>query len=410
MGTKSKSKRRTGKNHSLLPRKTKTVKILHVITRSDVLGGAQKHVHELAQAQQKNGHQVLVLFGQKGPLAQAMAQSSIPHRSLQYLVRPIHPLYDPLAFAEIAKYLRQFRPHLLCCHSSKAGWLTRLAGKLHPTPTIFTAHGWAFTEGKPPLQRKLYTTLEKLIAPFTDYVITVSKYDKNLALQQNLLPTNKISVVHNGIHDIPPSFLANPLPSPPKLIMAARFDIPKNQAGLLCALAKLQNLPWTLELWGSGPQKPYLQNLSQRLQLQPKVQFHNWAHQIEKILANAQIYILLSHYEGFPYGILEAMRAGLPILASHVGGIPEAITDGKEGFLIPPNHPELLRKRLQELITSPTLRQNLGQNARKTFLRKFQFHQMYQKTLQIYQSVLQNHLKHKITSPSNPSKKTHQKS
>ncbi|MEM6837209.1 MAG: glycosyltransferase, partial [Cyanobacteria bacterium P01_C01_bin.120] len=104
--------------------------------------------------------------------------------------------------------------------------------------------------------------------------------------------------------------------------------------------------------------------------------------------AKAQIFALISHWEGFPRTILEAMRAGLPVVASRVGGVAEAVIDGETGFCVARQDVETLRKRLARLVLEPQLRLRMGQAARRRYEANFTFQQMYAKTCQVYEHVL----------------------
>ncbi len=106
------------------------------------------------------------------------------------------------------------------------------------------------------------------------------------------------------------------------------------------------------------------------------------------ILASSQVFVLSSRREGFPLSILEAMRAGLPVIASDVGGVGEAVEEGKTGFVVPPADVDALSDRLSRFIDSPLLRQTMGEAGRKRFLNMFTLEQMVEKTLAVYHDVL----------------------
>src|SRR5690606_31059154 len=123
-------------------------------------------------------------------------------------------------------------------HSSKAGILGRLASKSLAIPVIFTAHGWAFTEGVPDRRRKFYRFLERLMAKFGNMIITVSDYDRNLAIKYGVGNSRMIKTIHNGMPDIPHGRQdRNRSRTSIKLIMVARFDSQKNHSLLLEALS-----------------------------------------------------------------------------------------------------------------------------------------------------------------------------
>jgi glycosyltransferase involved in cell wall biosynthesis len=143
-----------------------------------------------------------------------------------------------------------------------------------------------------------------------------------------------------------------------------------------------------MDLIGDGPLEEKLRVQAGRLGLTGRVHFRGFSENPAAALAGAQIFVLASRSEAFPYSILEAMRAGLPVVATRVGGVPEAVVEGETGFLIPSGDPSVLADRLARLITDAALRARFGQNGRERYLRRFTFEQMFAKTIQIYREVL----------------------
>jgi len=364
------------------------VNIVYVITRSDSIGGAHIHVRDLALNLLRAGHTVTVLVGGEGPFAAELAARGIPYRSLRYLVRPIRPGTDLRGLWELRAALAELKLDLVSAHSSKAGWLGRLAARSLGFPVVFTAHGWAFTEGVPEHKRKIYALAERLAAPFADRIITVSEYDRALALRYRIAPAHKLVTVHNGMPDVDPTLRACPEAEPVRIVMVARFEPQKDHTTLLCALVGLKDLAWELELIGDGPLLERVRAETGRLGLLERVCFLGARKDVAERLAKAQIFVLSSNWEGFPRSILEAMRAGLPVVASDVGGVREAVMEGETGFLVPRGDVGALRARLRQLIMNASLRVKMGQAGRKRFEEQFTFEHMFKKTLEVYEDVL----------------------
>jgi len=364
------------------------MKIVYILTRSDEIGGAQIHVRDLAQAMRKEGHEPLVVVGGNGPLLSQLRERGVRCISISSLKRPIAPFQDSKAFVALYRILRVENPDLVSLHSSKAGLLGRLAAKLGGVPAVFTAHGWAFTEGVGVLRRRVYTLLERLAALWAAKIITVSEYDYQLALRSGVGDIQKLKVIHNGMPDLPEQYRARPETTPCRLIMVARFSAQKDHASLFKALHDLADVRWTLELIGGGPDFPIAQESVATLGLQERVEFTGEVYDVPARLAGSSLFVLISKWEGLPRSIIEAMRAGLPVVASDVGGVRELVEDGVTGYLIPSGDVSLLRQRLQQLIDSPALRQEMGLAGRRRFEKHFQFEAMFQKTLAIYKEVL----------------------
>lgn len=368
------------------------MKITYVITRSDVIGGASVHLLDLALGAKNIGHEVTVYVGGNGIFVEKAANVGLNCVSLLHMRREISLWNDLLGFFELRKKLKKNKPDLIHLHSSKAGILGRLAAKSLGIPTIFTAHGWAFTEGVSLKRRKLYLFIERFMAKFTDKIITVSEYDRQLALNSRVGNEILISTVHNGMPDLPKVQRKNSSKSLIKLIMVARFDTPKDHLLLINALSQLEKKNWSLELVGDGPLLEQAVKHVECLGLAQHVTFSGACNDVAKRLEQADVFLLISNWEGLPLTILEAMRAGLPVIASNVGGVSEAVIDKQTGFLVPRADVDALTQAIQEIIISEELRLLLGEAGRKKFDEEFLFDSMLTKTLNIYQQVIRKTL------------------
>ncbi|WP_309570546.1 glycosyltransferase family 4 protein [Deinococcus sp.] len=362
--------------------------IAFVITRGDSIGGAHIHVRDLSLHLLTQGHAVTVIVGGAGEYTQELERAGVPVRSLKFLTREIRPRQELRALLELRGVLAELRPDLVSMHSSKAGLLGRLAAWSLGIPAIFTAHGWAFTDGVPARERQFYTVAERVMAPLARRIITVSGYDRQLALRHRVAGERRLVTVHNGMPLLPEQVPAEPDMQPPTLVMVARFQEQKDHATLLRALAGLTDLPWTLELIGDGPLLPDMQALTAELGLVERVRFLGARRDVAERLQRAQVFVLATHWEGFPRSILEAMRAGLPVVASAVGGVSESVTDGVTGRVVPPADVAALREALGTLISSPDERRSMGERGRAAFLDEFTFTHMLGHTLDVYREVL----------------------
>lgn len=375
----------------------KCVKIVYIITRADAIGGAQVHVKDLASFFKEQGHEVTILVGGTGAFTDKLHEIGISFISLKHLIRPIKPFKEFLALREIVNTLRHVRPDIISLHSSKAGWLGRLAAKWLQIPVVFTAHGWAFTEGVPDKKRFVYRWVEKLAAPFANKIITVSDYDRNLALKYKIVPQNKITTIHNGMPDIDKSLLANPGINPVHIIMVARFEEQKDHLLLLNALSEIMDLEWTVEFVGDGPLARNIYQKANDLGIISRIQFVGARNDVAERLTKSQIFVLTSNWEGLPRTIIEAMRAGLPIIATDVGGVKEEVIDSVTGYLVSRGDKLKLKERLKELILDSNKRIKLGSAGRKRYEELFTFDRMAKATFGVYQEVINN----KISKESN---------
>lgn len=365
------------------------MRIAYFITRSDAIGGAHVHVRDLSHAMLRAGHDVRVLVGGEGPFTEQLDERGVPVVHLKHTVRAIRPSSDVRAFGEVASVLREFRPDLLSTHSAKAGWIGRIVGRALRIPTLFTVHGWSFTDGRPPMQRRLYLGLEKVTGRLATKVITVSNYDRALAMDHRIAGAARLVTVHNGMPDITDELRASHRADPiTRLITVARFEEPKDHPTLIRALADLKHVPWELEIIGDGPLMARSKDLANELGVASRIQFQGLRTDVAERLARSHAFVLVTKWEGFPRSILEAMRAGLPVVASAVGGVPESVKDGETGFLIPRGDQATLTDRLAKLIGDPALRLEMGSRGRQYFVEEFTFDHMLDKTLEVYRAAL----------------------
>ncbi|MEO1671013.1 MAG: glycosyltransferase family 4 protein, partial [Cyanobacteria bacterium J06631_2] len=331
--------------------------ILFVITRADAIGGAQVHVKDLAIALQSEQHKVLVLTGELGIYNQDLAEVGVESVACQDLQKQISPVADGKSFRYMLHIIDLFKPDLIAAHSSKTGILGRLASRITKVPCVFTAHGWSFTTGIPEPNRTVYRWLEKLTAPLADKIICVSEYDRQIGLKAKMSPDQLITV-HNGMKDITANLQANPAQAQPvKVAMVARFDRQKDHRTLIEAF---QGLEAELILIGDGPSLDTVRQRVEQLGMSNQVSFLGFRSDIAELLAQVQIYTLVSNWEGLPCTIIEAMRAGLPVVASDVGGVKEIVLDGKTGYVVPRGDVATLRQKLSYLLDNEAARISMG--------------------------------------------------
>lgn len=365
------------------------MKIVYIITRSDVLGGASVHLLDLAKGMINQGYMVHVLVGGTGIFTDELKKNNISFSSLKHLKREISLIEDVLSFWEIKKYLKQLKPNVVHCHSSKAGLLGRLAAKSLNLPVVFTAHGWAFTEGISPRKQKIYAQIEKFLIKFSDHIITVSEFDRIYGFNFGVGSLDIVTIVHNGIpiQDLQIEKVRQ-FDQPCKIIMVARFDDQKDQMTLIQALGLLKNKNWVMEFIGSGPTVERCKQEANKLGLGDKIKFLGQQRNVKDFLNNSDIFVLSTNYEGFPLTILEAMRAKLPVIATNVGGNNESVIDKETGFLTNKNDVQDLSIALSTLIDDRNLAIEMGKRGYERFITEFTHDLMLTKILKIYTKVV----------------------
>ncbi|MBO3461945.1 glycosyltransferase family 4 protein [Aetokthonos hydrillicola Thurmond2011] len=361
--------------------------LLYIITKSE-LGGAQGNVYDLISNFHEH-YEVHLATGSTGHLTQNVSAIGVFVHLIPNLTRQISLFSDLLAVKECVLLIKKIKPGIIHAHSSKAGVVGRVAGWICRVPTVFTAHGWGFTSGTPIPRRMIALLAEKLTALITSKLICVSESDRLLAQSLGIGSKSSLVCLRYGIDNIAIS-LANPSQQPPRLIMVARFNEQKDQATLLNAIALLSNHTLHLDLVGSGSSLSSCKALAQSLGIADRVSFLGDRTDVSELLTQSQIFILSTHYEGLPISILEAMRAGLPIVATNVNGVPEEIVHSETGLLVPPKDVQLLADALSTLIQSPDLRQQMGKAGRQKFVQEFTVERMIAETRTIYEQILKN--------------------
>lgn len=364
------------------------LRIAFVVTRSDAIGGAQIHVRDLAGALHDEGHVVRVWVGGQGPFVDALRRRGLSVEPLRHLVAPLRPLTDARGVVELRRALVSFGPDLVTLHSSKAGTLGRLAARGLGVPVVYTAHGWPFVEGVPRASRAVYRFVERLTASLADRLVTVSEHDRRLARRAGVGTDAQLVRVHNGVTDVPPGLQARPGEGPVRLLVVARLDVPKDPFTLLRALAGLRAREWTLEWIGDGPRREPAEQLAASLGLADRCRFVGARDDVAERLARASVLVLPTDREGLPLCVLEGMRAGLPVIASAVGGIPEAVEHERTGLLVPPADAPALARAIAALLGDPEARARLGGAARRRYEACFSFARQHAATLAVYRSLL----------------------
>lgn len=362
--------------------------IAYVITRADAVGGATIHVRDLARAMLERGHRAVILVGGVGPVTDQLAAAGIPFQALKFLRRPVQPLRDWRAVAELISVLRQMRPDFVSAHTAKAGYIARMACASLGIPSIYTPHGWVIDDRISVAWGSVFSTAERLASRWTRAIICVCEYERQLAIRKHVGTEQKLFLVHNGVHDVGAGLRADTGRSPVRICSVARLDSPKDHSTLLRALAELRLERWELDLVGEGPLEPALRSQATELGIGERVHFLGYQPDPAGTLARAQIFVLASRSEAFPRSILEAIRAGLPVVASDVGGVSEAVIPGINGLLVPPQNPQALRTAIGRLLASAAYRQELGNAGRQAFEARFQAQTMVDKTEAIYRQVL----------------------
>jgi glycosyltransferase involved in cell wall biosynthesis len=360
-------------------------RVLLLITLAEV-GGAQTYVSSLLPALADRFEVVVAAHG-PGPLRRAADEAGVRFIALEHVRRPISPWRDLAGFVELVRLLRRERPDILHANSSKAGILGRLAASAAGVPIrIFTVHGWAFA-AQSGLASLLYRWADRLVGPLTTVTVCVSENDRSSGIRARTCSAERTVVIRNAVPlDAIPR--ARHEGARPLLVSVGRLKAPKDFLTLVRALAVLPAGSFEALIVGDGPDRPALEDELRLLRLDDRVRLAGEWHDVQALLADADVFVLSSTSEGLPVSVLEAMAAELPVVASHVGGVPELVVDGKTGLLVPPGDPHELAAALRLLVDDRDLRRRLGASGRVRAEAQFNLSWFRRAHLELYAAEL----------------------
>ena len=312
-------------------------KNLHIITQTD-LGGAQKYVLGQALKDKTNAIETLIVsMDDFGWLYQQAKLNNIPYKVIHSLNRSINPIKDIAATFEIIKLLKQQQPTHIFLNSSKIGFIGSLAAKICGIKNIiYTVHGWVFNEPMPSWQKKFYLLIEKLSARWKTKLLFINNYDLEIAKKLGIGRTDQYELINLEIEKIE---FVNKITAQQKLFSGIKINYQekkiigtiantyptKNLSALIDIANELKDFSQLLfVVIGDGPETIKLQQKINALKLQ-NIYFLGQITDASKYLKAFDLFILTSVKEGSPYVLLEAQQANIPILATHVGGVPEML-------------------------------------------------------------------------------------
>jgi len=374
---------------------SRPLRVAHVITRM-IVGGAQELVLSLMERLDPSRF-ASVLFtgnetGPEGSLLRRAADREMEIVSVPPLVRSPRPVKDLMAFAALRRAFRKGRFDIVNTYTSKAGFIGTLAARAAGVPVVvYSPQGHIFARGGRiegvsgrPLRRRLFLTLRRWACRAADAIVALHEGDLEEQVDLRLAPRWKFRVIPNGIdpgrYGPPDSRRSEELrrklgiaESSPVLATVGRLTSEKGHEDLVAAMGALARThpAAVLLVAGDGPRRTSLEEQARALGLARRVRFLGLRADVPDILAAADVFLLASRYESFGLAILEAMAAGLPVIAARVGGIPFVVEDGKTGFLVDARRPEDIADRVRALAEDPEKRASLGRAGRARLLERF---------------------------------------
>ncbi len=364
-------------------------KILYMITKSN-WGGAQRYVYDLATRLPRNNFEVTVVCGGEGELVARLRDADIRVIPLPNLTNKV----EIFSFLTLLRIIKKESPQVLHLNSSKVGILGGIAGRIARIPhIIFTAHGWAFNEDRGSFARFAIKIIHYATIALSHATIAVSQ-----SMRAQIKPVflkKRIRAIYNGLFPVP--FLARE-EARRALLERISVTVPDDYSwigtiaelhrskGLSYAIEALEKTPRALHIIiGNGEERNRLEDLVRKKGLTERIFFLGHIHDAARFLPAFDIFLLPSLTEALGYVLLEAGSAGLPVIATHVGGIPEIIEDGKTGILVPPKNPRAITDALSTLINDKEKAAKYGATLSTFVKEKFSIEQMVESTERLYQ-------------------------
>lgn len=373
-------------------------KVLLVVTQSET-GGAQRYVHDLALGLSDRDYPVTVACGPSGPMIEKLRRQRIDVRVIPHLTRSVRPWRDGKAFWQIYQLLREEPFDIIHSNSSKAGFLVRMASRAAARRrNVFTAHGFVFQEERSFLTRRAFLVLEKLAGRLTERLITVCDADRRVALDHGIIGQDRVTTVHNGIAPSVPLTRARSrnalgLPLRGRVVgTVANFYANKGLLDFVQMAGDVsrRNPKAVFAMIGHGPQFKHVVKAIRTAGLKDKIHLYGNLNEAWKIMTAFDVFVLTSRKEGLPYSLLEAMNARVPVVATRVGGVQEAVDDTREGYLVPAGETREMADRVDLLLNDRSMGHRLGERGHNRILRQFNFNRMIGGTREVYDAILRS--------------------
>jgi glycosyltransferase involved in cell wall biosynthesis len=363
--------------------------VIFHLTASFLFGGPERQMLGLAQSLPSEFRTAFVSFSETGLCRAFLAEAgragfagiALEHDTPHLLA----------ALKELTGVLRRLGAEILCCHGYKADLLGLLAARRIGIPAIAVSRGWTGMNRRV----RLYEALDRLILPRMDKVVCVSAAQAEKVRSAGVRE-EKITVIHNAVH---PERFARPdpacrdllgrmFPQPPALIVGAAgrlsrekgFDVLIDAAAQVLKVESRESrvessgsIPVGFILFGDGPLRNSLARQIAARGLENRFILAGFHQDLDDYLPHLDLFVQSSCTEGLPNVILEALAAGVPVVATAVGGTPEVIEDGQTGWLVPPGDTAVLAEHIASALSDTTVRERHSSAGRACVEDRFSF-------------------------------------
>jgi glycosyltransferase involved in cell wall biosynthesis len=384
------------------------ITVLRVIARLN-MGGPSLHVAYLTAGLRERGYETTLVAGTLARGEDSMAfvaqELGIDVLRIEQLGREISPLRDLMATMRLARVIRRERPQILHTHTAKAGTVGRLAailaGSRRPPVVVHTFHGHVLRGYFGPTRSRFFLALERWLAAHTTALIAVGPQVRDDLVALGVAPAERFTVIRLGI-ELEDRVRASAdgraetrrylgLPSDRFVVgWVGRMTAVKRTEDILDAFRRLREngVDACLCMVGDGPDRERLERRASEVGVIRDTLFLGYQEDVAPYYAAFDALVLPSANEGTPVSVIEALAAETPVVATRVGGVPDVVRDGEEGFLVETGDTRELAERLTRLAHDPALRQRLGRSGRDRVLKRYAVERLLDDVDRLYRELL----------------------
>jgi glycosyltransferase involved in cell wall biosynthesis len=394
-----------------MPEQSRPLRVLRVIARLNV-GGPALHTVILNDGLRQRGYDTLLVYGSVGPQEASFEELAkargLPTVYIPQLGRRISLFDDARAFAHVVGAIWRWSPDVVHTHTAKAGTLGRIAALVYNTASrrarrcavIHTFHGHVLEGYFGPLGSAVVRAIERTLARITDRIVTISvRQREDITRRFGIAPARKVATVPLGLEL--GSLLKLEDRAGGRLTVPTELeDVVVGYVGRLVSIKSLDTLvrgvaiararlpKIRLLIAGDGEERPRLEQLVGELGLTDRVEFLGWRSDLASLYRRMHVFVLTSINEGTPVSLIEAMAAGVPVVASSVGGVPDVVDGGVTGVLVPPRQPEAVAAAIVAAIVESDRAAVMAARARQSVRERFDSARLVQETEAMYRETL----------------------
>jgi glycosyltransferase involved in cell wall biosynthesis len=384
------------------------IRVLRVIARLN-MGGPAIHVANLAAGLEPLGYETTLVAGSLARGEDSMAfladRLGVSVLAVPEMEREVSPLNDTRSIRRLASLIREIRPHILHSHTAKAGAIARAAalvvGEARPPLVVHTFHGHVLKGYFGRARTAFFRRVESVLASASDVLVAVSPEVRDELVELGVAPRRKFVVIPLGIP------LEERLGGPEAgLDLRHAYGIPEHafvvgwvgrmtgvkDTGALLRIAaalRARGIDAVLCMVGDGPERERLEQLAHDLGIARSVYFAGYQVEVAPFYSLFDAFLLPSVNEGTPVSAIEALASGTPVVATRVGGVPDVVRDGIDGFLVESGDLAGATDRLAALARQPSLRRRLGAAGRERVRARYSVDRLVRDVDRLYRSLLE---------------------